>query len=49
MKAEAPDPAPDPATPFGYAYRQRLSFGPEDRVSPIAIPGAEILVADLLP
>jgi Uma2 family endonuclease len=43
------DPAPDPAAPFGYGFRQRLSFGPEDRVSPVAIPGAEILVADLLP
>jgi Uma2 family endonuclease len=43
------DPAPDPAAPFGYAYRQRLSFGPEDRVSLVAIPGAEIAVADLLP
>lgn len=43
------DPAPDPAAPFGYGYRQRLSFGSEDRVSPVAIPGAEILVADLLP
>jgi Uma2 family endonuclease len=43
------DPAPDPTAPFGYAYRQRLSYGPDDRVSPAAIPGAEILVADLLP
>ncbi|MGD9892218.1 MAG: Uma2 family endonuclease [Dehalococcoidia bacterium] len=43
------DPAPDPAAPFGYAYRQRLSFSPDDRVSPVAIPGAEILIADLLP
>jgi Uma2 family endonuclease len=43
------DPAPDPAAPLGYAYRQRLSFSPENRVSLVAIPGAEIVVADLLP
>jgi Uma2 family endonuclease len=43
------DPAPDPAAPLGYAYRQRLSLGPEARMSLVAIPGAEIMVADLLP
>ncbi len=43
------DPAPDAAALLGYAYRQRLSFGPDDQVSLLAIPHAVIAVRDLLP
>jgi Uma2 family endonuclease len=43
------DPAADSATPLGYAYRQRLSFGPNDRVAPLAFPDVTIAVSDLLP
>lgn len=43
------DPAPDPAAPFGHAYQQRRTFGPDDRVTLLMIPGAEISVRDLLP
>jgi Uma2 family endonuclease len=43
------DPAPDPAAPLGYAYRQRLTFGAGDRVQVLMIPGAEVTVTDLLP
>lgn len=43
------DPAPDPDAPLGSAYRQRLSYGPDDRVSLLMIPGVEIVVRDLLP
>jgi Uma2 family endonuclease len=43
------DPAEEPDAPLGYAYRQRLSYGPDDRVSLLMIPGVEIVVRDLLP
>lgn len=40
-----PAPIPD----GGAAYRTQLALGPADRVSPLAAPGASILVGDLLP
>jgi Uma2 family endonuclease len=43
------DPAPDAATSLGFAYRQRLTFGADDGVAPLAFPHATIAVADLLP
>ena len=43
------DFAPDPAAPFGHAYRQRLTFAAGHRVPLLMVPGAEIAVADLLP
>jgi Uma2 family endonuclease len=43
------DPGPDTAALVGYAYRQRLSFGPDDRVTLVAMPDATVAVRDLLP
>ncbi len=43
------DPAPDPSSPTGHAYATRLTFGPADRVTPLAAPHASVAVADLLP
>ena len=42
-------PAPDTAALLGYTYRERLRFGPQDRVSLLSTPEASVLVADLLP
>ncbi len=43
------DPAPLAAGLNATAYRVESAFGPEDRVSPLAIPALSIRVADLLP
>lgn len=43
------DPAPDAASPLGHGYRLRLTFGPGDRVTPLAFPGVGVAVDDLLP
>ena len=43
------DPIPDSSAPFGYTYVNQTSFGPNDSVSPLAMPGASVKVADLLP
>ena len=43
------DPAPLPAGLGATAYRAQLTLGPTDHVSPLAMPTATILVADLLP
>jgi Uma2 family endonuclease len=43
------DPQPLPAGLGATAYQTRLTLGPADRVSPLAAPGASILVGDLLP
>lgn len=43
------DPAPDPAAPYGWAYRTVDRLGPEAVVQPLAAPGTHIAVADLLP
>jgi Uma2 family endonuclease len=43
------DPVPLPAGLGVTAYRTHLTFGPTDRVSPLAAPVASILVGDLLP
>ena len=43
------DPAVDPAAKYGWAYRTVECLGPEAVVSPLAAPGARIVVADLLP
>lgn len=40
---------PTPLSDGGSGYRTRLTFGPTDRVSPLALPTASIAVADLLP
>jgi Uma2 family endonuclease len=43
------DPVPDPAQPFGMSYSQRTILAPGDTVSPLALPQAQIAVADLFP
>lgn len=43
------EPVPDGATPFGWRYGRHVTLGPDERVSPLARPGADITVADLLP
>ncbi len=43
------DPAPLPAGLGATAYATRLTFGPADRVAPLAAPNASVAVADLLP
>jgi Uma2 family endonuclease len=42
-------PVPDGAAPFGGRYGSALALGPEERVAPLAAPGASVTVADLLP
>jgi Uma2 family endonuclease len=43
------DPRPDPAAPFGWRYGSAVTLGPDERVSPLAIPSAAVAVSDLLP
>jgi Uma2 family endonuclease len=43
------DPVPDGAAPFGWRYGSAATLGPERRVVPLAVPGVEIPVADMLP
>jgi Uma2 family endonuclease len=43
------EPLPDGAAFFGWRYGRSITFGPDERVSPLAAPAAEIAVADLLP
>jgi len=43
------DPVQDSAAAFGWRYRSVESFGPEASVSPLALIGARIRVADLFP
>jgi Uma2 family endonuclease len=43
------DPISDPMQPFGFGYRQTVIYTEADSVSPLAEPGVQIRVADLLP
>jgi Uma2 family endonuclease len=43
------DPGPDAAARYGWAYQRVESHGPGAIVSPLALPGAGVAVADLLP
>ena len=43
------EPVPDGAAAFGWRYGRSVTLGPDERVSPLAAPAAEIAVADLLP
>jgi len=43
------DPAPEAASPVGVGYRLRLTFGPGERITPLAFPSFSIAVDDLLP
>ena len=42
-------PIPDPSRRYGYGYSAVDVFGPNDAVTPLAVPNAQIKVADLLP
>lgn len=44
-----PQPLPLPPDLAAIACRTHLTFGPTDRVSPLAAPAASLLVSDLLP
>jgi Uma2 family endonuclease len=43
------EPVPDTAASFGWHYGRSVTRGPDERISPLAAPAAEIAVADLLP
>jgi Uma2 family endonuclease len=43
------DPRPEQGQRFGHSYFRQSLLGPADRVSPLAAPGASILVGELLP
>ncbi|HET7344087.1 MAG TPA: Uma2 family endonuclease [Methylomirabilota bacterium] len=43
------EPIADSAAPFGWRYAQRQVFDVSARVTPLALPGAGVLVAQLLP
>lgn len=43
------EPVADSAAPFGWRYGRAVALGPDERVSPLAAPVAEIAVSDLLP
>src|SRR5262245_19824333 len=43
------DPVPEPPAPFGWRYRVVEVLGGEGAVSPLALPGVQIRVIDLLP
>ena len=43
------EPVPDGAASFGWRYGRSATLGPDERISPLAAPAAEIAVADLLP
>jgi Uma2 family endonuclease len=42
-------PVPDNSQRYGFAYGDRTILKPNEHVSPLAMPQAKILVADLLP
>jgi Uma2 family endonuclease len=43
------EPVPDGAAPFGWRHGHHATLGPGERVSPLALPGTDMAVADLLP
>jgi Uma2 family endonuclease len=43
------DPGPEPAAPWGWAYRSVVTLAPPATVTPTAFSGVQIAVADLLP
>jgi Uma2 family endonuclease len=43
------DPVPQPDGLGADAYRIRCAYGPQDSVSPLAVPNASVKVAELLP
>jgi Uma2 family endonuclease len=43
------EPRPAPEAPYGWRYADVQTLGRNDSVSPLAVPSARIVVADLLP
>jgi hypothetical protein len=43
------DPAPEPAAPWGWAYRWAATLAPPAAVALIGVSAVEVAVADLLP
>lgn len=43
------DPVADAAAPFGFQYATVTALGPADRASPLTLPGAGVLVSEMLP
>ena len=43
------EPVPDAAARFGWRYGRAVALGPDERVAPLALPGASVTVAELLP
>jgi Uma2 family endonuclease len=43
------EPMPDSSASFGWRYGRSVTLGPDQSLSPLAAPTAEIAVADLLP
>jgi len=43
------EPIPDTAADFGWRYGRSVALGPEERITPRALPGVAITVGDLLP
>lgn len=43
------EPVPDGAAPFGWRHGHHATLGLDERVSPLAFPGTDIAIADLLP
>jgi len=43
------EPVPDSASPFGWRYTRSEVFDASARVAPLAAPGANVLVSNLLP
>jgi Uma2 family endonuclease len=42
-------PAPSPSAPYGWDYSSVEVLGPGESVSPLAAPGSQVAVTDLLP
>src|SRR3990167_1286450 len=43
------EPVPDAAARFCWRYGRAAALGPDERVAPLALPGAAVTVAELLP
>ena len=43
------EPQPDETAAFGRRYGRSITLGPDERIAPLAVPQASILIADLLP
>ncbi|MGL6095484.1 MAG: Uma2 family endonuclease [Fimbriiglobus sp.] len=43
------NPRPEPTERFGHGYADVTTFGPDDTVTPLAVPGAAVRVGDMLP